>query len=939
MGVITTARRTRWPTALLLCASCARAPAPEPSPTPPRAAPPAPAPPVGAVEVPGATPHRTPTPAIPPRYAYAAGMMPLSSTGIDRFRVRHPTYDGRGVLIGILDSGVDPGVAGLLTTSTGASKVLDLRDFSDEGRVLLAPAAPGADGMVRIGAAIYRGAGRIARIATASTWYVGTLRERSLGLMPAADLNGDGTNTDLFGVVVVKATDGWVAFIDANGDGSFEDDAPVHDYRAGRETVALGSKPFTLAVNIQESGGVPRVDYVFDNSGHGTHVAGIAAGHDLFAVPGFDGVAPGAQILGLKVAGRGGVAVTGSVERALAYATQYAESRGLRLVLNLSVGAGNEDSSRAVIDSVIDAFLGSHPDVVLAASAGNDGPGLSSAGFPGSADLVLATGASVPAVFALPPPPGTRARDIMAWWSARGGALAKPDVIAPGVAFSTVPAFDTGDEIKGGTSMAAPQVAGLAACLLSGMAQENRTVRAADVAQALRASARPLPDASVLDQGAGQPQAEVAYRWLEAGHQGSQYRVRSAQGTAAAFFRTGLGPDSVELFQVRHLAGLRAAALLLRSDRAWLTAPAMVSTAAGETTIPVRYRAAELRAPGAYTGTVTAWNATDTLAGPVFRLINTIIVPHDLESGALEEPARVIAPASVARYFLLVPRPGLTLVTTVALADSLQRATVCLYEPGRPGRAADNASIGIPNAGTVRIVVPGEDLLAGVYELDVLAPPQGATSVRVRAELSALALNPLDGALEVSNAGSRTVTGRLSEVLLGAERSFDVRGNSAAPETLRVDVPTWATAAIVDVAVPALEWGSLIGFGVTELDSTGQELAQHPLTYAVGRQHLPLAEGLRGHPLQIELAPAFAHPAGDGWQTQVRIQFLLAHPVPAGTTPDVSAVGGGRVAVPLPATAPLALPPGFEVLVLASFHPTSGPGLDAERRVARASIP
>src|SRR2546430_5584163 len=71
---------------------------------------------------------------------------------------------------------------------------------------------------------------------------------------------------------------------------------PLHDYRQGRETIALGTKPITLAANFGESSGVPTLAFVFDNNAHGTHVAGIAAGHTLFNVAGFDGVAPGAQL-------------------------------------------------------------------------------------------------------------------------------------------------------------------------------------------------------------------------------------------------------------------------------------------------------------------------------------------------------------------------------------------------------------------------------------------------------------------------------------------------------------------------------------------------------------------------------------------------------------------------------------------------------------------
>ena len=112
-------------------------------------------PPVPRAEVvpatPGDRPARASEPVVPPAYAYAAGLMALSSTGVDRFRSRHPTYDGRGVLIGILDSGVDPGVVGLLATTTGAPKILDVRDFSGEGRVPLTPVAPSSNGTIVVG--------------------------------------------------------------------------------------------------------------------------------------------------------------------------------------------------------------------------------------------------------------------------------------------------------------------------------------------------------------------------------------------------------------------------------------------------------------------------------------------------------------------------------------------------------------------------------------------------------------------------------------------------------------------------------------------------------------------------------------------------------------------------------------------------------------------
>src|SRR5437773_1842470 len=169
--------------------------------------------------------------------------------------------------------------------------------------------------------------------------------------------------------------------------------------------------------------------------------------------------------------------------------------------------------------------------------------------------------------------------------------------------------------------------------------------------------------ATLLDEGAGEPRLEVAYRWLAAGHQGSQYLVRTSDGASAAFRRDGLtGPgDTVEVFHVRHLAGLRAAQFTLRSSVSWLLAPATVVAAPLETSIPVRYAPTRFITPGAYLGAVTAWNPSDTLAGPLFTLVTTVVVPHDLAAAPLADLARPIGPGRVQRYFLRVARPGATL--------------------------------------------------------------------------------------------------------------------------------------------------------------------------------------------------------------------------------------------------------------------------------------
>jgi tripeptidyl-peptidase II len=889
-------------------------------------------------------------PILPPARALLVGLMPLHSAGVDEFRAKHPTYDGRGVLIAILDTGVDPGVDGLIVTSTGAPKMLDVRDFSGEGVVRLTPVTPTREGTLSVAGRVLSGAGRMARLTTATTWYAGALGERSLGKVPGADLNGNGTNGDVYPVVVVKATDGWVAFLDTNLDGSFEDEMPLHDYRQGREAIALGSKPITLAANFGEASGVPTLAFVFDNNAHGTHVAGIAAGRNLFNVAGFDGVAPGAQLLGLKIANdaRGGISMTGSIQHAMEYAARFAEQRNLPLVVNLSWGIGNEPGERAVIDSIVNAFLVAHPGVLFAISAGNDGPGLSTVGLPGSADLALSVGAALPGIY-LPleedgAPPA--ASDFVGSFSGRGGRFGKPDLLAPGWAFSTVPAFDTGNEIKAGTSMSAPYVAGLAACLVSALAQQGRRPSGADVGAALRVAASALPGAGVLDQGAGVPQLERAYRWLVAGHQGAAYVVRATTGGgSAAFRRDGLaGPgDTVETFRARHAAGLRVARFLFKSDAPWLSAPRTLPAGSRETEIPLTYSAPALATPGVYVGTVTAWNPSDPLAGPLFRLVNVIAVPYDLADKPLYDERRSVGPGQVRRYFLRVARAGATLVASVTLPDSGRHtAKVILYEPnGAPFRELARDSI-VPigasqgGVGTAQFVVRAEDAVPGVYELDVVAPPRSGATATVRAQLAPLTL----GDREATNPGQSSVSGRVTATLLGAERTLEVTGRGASAESLTVSVPDWAATAVVEVELPREAWRELTDFGVTEFDSTGQQVSQGPLEFAFGRQSFALPAALPGHPITVELYPGFARAKGaHPWRATLRVRFLLREPRPEGDDRDITVLPGGRAPLPARRTRDLALPEGFAPLVELKVR-SSGEGRgvppppDAVRRMA-----
>jgi hypothetical protein len=599
-----------------------------------------------------------------------------------------------------------------------------------------------------------------------------------------------------------------------------------------------------------------------------------------------------------------------------------------------------------VIDSIVDAFLLTHPEAVFAISAGNDGPGLSTVGFPGSADLALSVGATYPGVFAAAPQPGAPApRDVLGWFSSRGGELAKPDIVTPGVAFSSVPRWDTGNEIKGGTSMSSPHAAGLAACLVSALVQERRRPTATDIVQALRMSARPFTGARVIDDGAGVPALEAAYQWLEGGHQGSIYSVHAANGVTAAFRRGGFtGPqDSVETFTVRHVAGLRAAEFALRADVAWLSVDDSVDAGPRSTQIAVTYRRSALTTPGVYVGTVSARNPRDTIAGPLFTLVNTVIVPTDLTTKVLFDERRQVGPGAVQRYFLRIPQDNATLRATVTLPDSLaQQATVRLYEPnGEPARSAkDDIDLGQQQPGSAVITVRAEDMVPGVYELDVVAPPLAATTVTVRAELGpvALAVTQHGTGLEASSmlgegTGGTTASGQVAYRLVGAERSYAIAGRGLPAESLQVRAPRWAKRMEVDLELPPDLWDELTDLSVTVYDSTGQHVrgGNEPVNYAFGRMSLALSDSLIGVPLTIEFYPAFARLPGHAWRATARVRFL-GPDEPVGEGGSLSVVAGGRTVLRLPNAPSLDLPDGFATLIEARV--TTLTGSLAARRTA-----
>jgi subtilisin family serine protease len=854
----------------------------------------------------------------PPEVAAANGWMPLASTGVERFRREHPTADGRGVLIAILDTGVDPAVPGLGATTTGQPKIADLRDFSNEGAVALSPVTAKGD-TIEIGGRLLGGVSRVRALAGDGPFFGGVVAELPLGVAPAADLNGNGVVRDTLPLLVARGTGGWVVFADRDGDGSLAGERPVGDFLRGREWLGWSprgaSPPVGIGVNLDEADGRPRLTLVYDLDSHGTHVAGIAAGHRIYGAAGLDGAAPGAQILGLKIsnAGQGSVSTTGAIVRALDYAIRFAAERRQPLVVNLSFGVGNEIEGGARIDRMVDSVLRRHPEIVLTVSAGNDGPGMSTVGFPGSTPRALVVGATIPRNFLAPRADGTEPPEPIAFFSARGGEVAKPDLVAPGVAYSTVPRWDAGDEVKQGTSMAAPQIAGAAALLVSAFAERKASADGAAIRQALMATATPVAGASLVEGGRGVPDVEAAYQWLLRPARQETVDVRGPNGVDGALVIVGPGrttPDKVEFRLRREASGART--FRLRSDAPWLRAPERVAVA-DSATVSLRLDPAALTPPGTSSATVSGW-PEDTLAGPAFRLPVTVIRPAALRGArtALMAGTRVGAGGLARSPFIADSARPFAVQVTGGAAD---QGLAFLHEPhGRPFRGG--GVLALTGGQPARFQVDAEDVVPGSYEAVVSSSISGPMTV---------ALDVLQSPVELrlERTGERTLTAGLlnreagrtraevSAALRGAESRQEVVGRGPSVYQLPVTAPDWARRLVIDVEMDRDQWGRVTDFGATLFDSTGRRLETDPLQYATGRTTLALEPGAERR-LRLDLLPGFADPADSAeWRVHVIVRAYADREIP------LAAANGAQGSV--------SLAPGASALVAFTLPDVSWP--------------
>lgn len=252
-----------------------------------------------------------------------------------------------------------------------------------------------------------------------------------------------------------------------------------------------GYKGKGIGIAIIDTGIYPHVDFLrptnrikafkdfvgkkelpYDDNGHGSFVAGVAAGNGYMSRGKYQGIASEADIIAIKALNKDGSGNTSDILAAIQWVADHQNENKIK-VLSMSLGTDAKRlSSNDAMVKGIEALWNRGITVVVA--AGNSGPKPSTITSPGISPKVITVGAvddkRTPDI----------SDDTIADFSSRGpvGMRVKPDVVAPGVKVVSVNSdkdYKSGQRnmissipytTMSGTSVATPVVSGSAVLLL-----------------------------------------------------------------------------------------------------------------------------------------------------------------------------------------------------------------------------------------------------------------------------------------------------------------------------------------------------------------------------------------------------------------------------------------------------------------------------------------
>lgn len=253
----------------------------------------------------------------------------------------------------------------------------------------------------------------------------------------------------------------------------------------------------------------------YDDNGHGTHCAGDAAGNGTASKGKYKGLAPEADLVGVKVLTKAGSGSLSSVMAGIQWCIDNQQNYDIDIITmslgGTATGPSKEDPMVTIVEKAWDN------GIVVLVAAGNEGPDEKTISSPGISPKVITVGAMDDKNT------DVRSDDQVADFSSRGptiDGLSKPDILTPGVNIISLRSpnsyldkqfksgrVDNDYFTMSGTSMATPICAGIVALIL----EAHPELTPDQVKQRLLAAAEDwqLP---AYTQGKGYGDAEKAVR-------------------------------------------------------------------------------------------------------------------------------------------------------------------------------------------------------------------------------------------------------------------------------------------------------------------------------------------------------------------------------------------------------------------------------------------
>jgi len=496
-------------------------------------------------------------------------MIPKAETETTSFLQQFPSCDGRGIVVAVLDCGIDPGAPGLQVTSDGKPKLLDLIDTSgstdvemsvvktlDEktkeiegltGRMLSLGDWDNPTRTYRLG--IKRGyelfpkelvtrlkkerkkkfensqrelinkiQRQISECDKAQNKQTVDKKDLEVQLDQLQDMAKNYEDPGpIYDCLVFQDSKGiWRAVIDTSESGDLTKSVPMADYRIERQWSRFGEdNMFNYSVNIYEDGRI--LSIVCVSGSHGTHVAGILGANNP-QEPFTNGLAPGVQIISIKI----GDTRLGTMETGTALIRALIACKQLKPdLINMSYGEPVLLSNVGRFTELANELVTKY-GIIFVSSAGNNGPALSTTGAPGGTTTnIIGVGAAVfPNMYDIDYSLSEKLPENHFTWSSRGpnedGALGV-SISAPGGAIAPIPNYTLSrSQLMSGTSMASPNACGAIAVLLSALKQHRIPYNPASIRRAIELTAQKMENVEVWAQGNGLLQIRKAYDYLVA---------------------------------------------------------------------------------------------------------------------------------------------------------------------------------------------------------------------------------------------------------------------------------------------------------------------------------------------------------------------------------------------------------------------------------------